>query len=287
MDTAKETVLIVKRIKTILEYVNTTTAKLLETYTQKNQDSDVLIFCLCMLNRLNDTVAGMGSLIQLLYNNASGAEYCAGILMRASVLDHIIIISAHSQTEKVQDRDKQIDLLNEFCLPHLSDSLKRTIEYLNSEDTSIDPKDKQKIINRMREENQYLYKVGQNNVRTSSLKYEGSCSNIKTLIKQLKLSPSFKDYHKQIHELYIYYSKYDHFGYMAHTLNRQEIWTRLVTLEGSVFTLPLSIISLGMLLSLLYPADDLSSTLNEAHELQTRLMDERMERIKEMKKFLI
>jgi hypothetical protein len=286
MDTNREIVLIINRINAILDHVTVTTDKLLNIFKDKPQENDTLIFCLTMLYRLNCTATGIKPVIQNFYAQPNSTEYCAGIIMRASVLDHIIIISAQALTDNDNEREVKLKEIDHFCLGQITESVKKTVDYFNKRNPESSDPQKKKKLKQIRAGNSFLFKTNFNGERTGVYRYDDKFLSYDALILKLRKSESYRDYIPEVDELYTYYSKYDHFGYMSFTLNNQELLSQLINLEATFQTMPLSIISLIAILSLIYKSEDSTAILRETGDLAHRLKDERMVLINQVKQFI-
>ena len=206
-----------------------TQIKITLAYYDNDEVNSVQLFALGLLKRLEH--ASMA--LKILLNNIGEVpqlDFSAGIIIRAILLDSLIglnvykIIKDNSLEKKTEKREE--DLIRNFCDSILADGLENTFKYIVNVRT-FGFADKQKVemaINHFFKKYERFFEKYHNDGRMPKLKFEKAQSP-NDLFKCIAGDPQMKDISK-IYDLYLAYSKYDHFNILYFDVDQTEHSTK-------------------------------------------------------------
>jgi len=223
------------------------------SHFDKKDIEEVSMFCMCILDRLNFSSEGLKLLLNKFTTNTK-VEYSSGIIIRACLLDYLIVLNAMEVYGKNSGHPQKIYLeLKKYCLMMLCDSVRNTMTYFDSLENQI-PKSTL--------ENMYNSLVAMNEKCFESYKYDGSRPEIKikaskspkSLFNTLMTSKDLKGY-QSVYEAYLFYSKYDHFGHMSYSLSRIKPLEQLARIDKAIATFSRVLLFTTIILETLYGSD--------------------------------
>ncbi len=240
---------ILKRLDLVIDYTEKTTK-----HFDGAERNEIMLFCMCMLDRLNFACEGLKVLLNQFTSNTK-LEYSAGIIIRSLLLDHLIVMNAMEVygTYK-EDNENFGPEMKAFCLMMLSDSVKYTLEYFETIEERVAPE----II-----KNMYSNIVRSNPECFEDYAHDGTVPKLKTkkfmspqkLVNILRNSRDLKNY-ATAYEAYLYYSKYDHFGSMFNYLSRISNLDKMAHIDKVSTTFPKTLIFTLSILATFYPSDN-------------------------------
>ena len=205
----------------------------------KRERDEIMLFCMCMLDRLNFASEGLRILMNNFLENTK-VEYSCGLIIRSVLLDYLTVLNAMDvYGRNIKDTQAWHTEMKAFCLMMLSDSVKNTLEYFETM-KNIVPKDS---LDRM-----YSNIVAMHPECFEPYGNDGSVPVLRTdkhrtpkaLFHTLVNSKQLKAY-ASVYDAYIYYSKYDHFGQMFYTLSRARSIDKLAHLDQVLKVFPRSL----------------------------------------------
>lgn len=248
---------IFKRLDLVIEFTEKTTK-----YFDGRERNEIMLFGMCMLERLNFACEGLKVLLNQFTINTK-LEYSAGIIIRSLLLDHLIVMNAMEVYGIYKDgNDRFAAEMKAFCLMMLSDGVKNTLEYFENYKTKVSPEIMKKMYVNLVASNPECFEEYANDGSVPVLKTKEFISP-KKLYHKLKNSRDLNKY-ASAYEAYLYYSKYDHFGSMFNFLLRVSILDKLNHIDKVSTIFPKSLIFTLTILVAFYPCDQ---------TLQTYLLD--------------
>lgn len=227
----------------ILDFVITQSDKTANYFYKQKRDS-VTMFCLCMIDRLHFSSVSLKALLKVALEN-SKVEYGCGIILRSVFLDTIILLNAFEITGSMQD-DMQNDL-SKFCFDMLGDSVKHTYMHFKEDYDQGLPEIKNMYKNLVLEHPEFFEPYIDENTAPVLKKIKRYTN--KELVNNIRSS---KDLNKNqdLYNAYSYYSKYDHFGQMFHSLSQKDFQIRLDNVNSSITRIPRALLFAETLLLL-------------------------------------
>lgn len=219
-----------------LSFLKSIIAPTLDYFGNKHVNN-TQFFCLGMLDRLLkacnyvDYVIKKEEDIELL-------EFSAGLTIRAILLDALIVINLYKLINDFSLEGKtEEEILNkaeEYCCIYLADGLDMTVNYIqSSKDAGIlTGFQVEKAFNEMVKEFNEYFHPHQNDGSSPKSKYKQAPSSSK-LFKILINNIGTKRY-VEIYDLYLLYSKYDHFGVLYYKFQNISIDEKIVRLNKAV-----------------------------------------------------
>ena len=205
------------------------------------------------LQRFNGAFQSISILLNR-YKNNPNIETSIGLIIRASLLDCIVLsyIGTYAddlQSDNITNKHKFEEIINEF----MSDQLNYVLKHLRllKKCNQISSYEFQEELNLAYSNFKYLFNLDiideANPIENLICKQVKSITHYYTRISSHSLT---KDCSKNLYNLYIYYSKYDHFGSMTHFLQSHNIeynFTRiLIALQHLIFGFKSSLNSLQL-----------------------------------------
>jgi hypothetical protein len=236
-----------------LEFVVQTSEEITRHFDESERE-EVTLFSLCMLDRLNFSSESLKILMNN-FNNNSKVEYSCGIIIRSVILDYLIVLNAHEVYERNFEKpEKLYQALKDYSIMMLCDTVRNTLEYLESVKNKFTKDEMQtmysNLVNTYPECFEVYYNDGSKPV-IKSTKYRSPQKLFDTLMK----SKSFKKYHG-IYEIYLFYSKYDHFGQMFYELSRKAHIGKLENMDRAIKEFPRVLLFIVIILETLYGSDN-------------------------------
>jgi hypothetical protein len=241
-----------------LDFVIKETDTIIGYFEYQDLDSEISVFCMCMLERLNYASKGIRSLL-ININTDNSVEFNTGILIRSILLDHIIVLNAVALYDQQSAPVKLKQELTDFCLMMLCDTVRHTLEHIDSIKDKLNAEELTKIYAGLYNAN-YICFEPYNFDGTKPIIRVSQYLSPKKLISRLNNSRNLNN-NSGLWELYIIYSKYDHFGFMSYSLGRTDPKVLLGMLNKAVDIFPKMLIFLTMILHTLYSEDN---RLNDA-----------------------
>jgi hypothetical protein len=228
---------------------------------------EMLVFT--FINYLERFTYSLESIEILLANfkRKPNVETAIGLIIRASLLDFITItyLSSYNgdikpgNTKAQQEFDKEFDSL-------VSDQIHNTIKYLElmKKQKQVSKEDFELTIQNLYHTYNFLFNGLDLSNPSSTLKTESFKSTKKMFIR-INNHPLTKKM-SMVYDLYIYYSKYEHFGIMTHFMQRENINQDL---DRIVWSVRYIVRGMGATLAYLnYPVDKLKIEKDELAKLQ-------------------
>ncbi|MES2006316.1 MAG: hypothetical protein V4450_17490 [Bacteroidota bacterium] len=199
-------------------------------------------FLTCMVERLHAGILSIDPLFSH-YLKEPRIQFSLGILIRALHLDYLIMLNV-LEIMKRNDNNTQ-SLLKEaehFCHIMLSDSARHTLNLFKT--NNIPPKVRKQLYIDLVRRHSECFKPYANDGSVPVLLLDQSYSPNR-LVKKLRESSMPRLANKDHH--YQFYSKYDHFGKLFHTISKNEFTWEFVHLGEAIRELPRSF---GIMLTL-------------------------------------
>ncbi len=221
----------------------------------KTEREEIMLFCMCMLDRLNLASYSLKILMERFSSNTK-VEYSCGIIIRSVLLDYLIVLNAMDIYGKnLNDTAKWHQEMKAYCLMMLSDSVKNTLSYFDTLKTKVPPEVMNKMYANLVASSPECFEPNNVDGGVPVLKTKDHRSP-KTLFKTLLESKELKQY-ASAYEAYLYYSKYDHFGQMFYSLSRLSYLDRLALIDQALSVFPRSLMFTVTILLAIYPTDAL------------------------------
>ena len=211
--------------------------KALQYYDQREVNS-VQLFALGLLKRLNHA---SNSLMLILENieQKPQLDFSAGITIRAILLDTLLGLNFYKLLKDNLPKklpDEQIKLLTtEFCDIILADGLENTVKYFELARTLgfISNIEHKQLLNNFITNYSTYFEPHLNNGQMPRVKFE----RVKGPIELFKVIAGDSDMKNisRIYDLYLFYSKYDHFGILYFNVKDAPLHEKIDRLERSVY----------------------------------------------------
>ena len=240
-----------------LNYLTDTISKTTRHLHDKRLTS-IQYFSIGLLERLSKSAISLKLLLTNL-EDQKALEYSIGVILRSSILDTLIVYNFYKHLLEAEDGNRtqteKEDIIKPFCDLVLSDGLSQTLKYV-------------KMANQMNViSNESLLNVYHNlttNLSGFFEKYENDGSepillhkkplSPTSLFRTIANTPGLKDY-TAIYDLYLFFSKYDHYGIMYFELSKQSFEEKMSRIYAAVELLIAPCAMLHMALKMYSPKD--------------------------------
>jgi hypothetical protein len=220
----------------------------------KREREEVTLFSLCMLDRLNFSSESLMILMNQ-FNSNTKVEYSCGIIIRSVLLDYLIVLNAHEIYDRhLNDVEKLYEELKGFAIMMLCDTVRNTLEHLESLESQFTQGDMQKMYTNIVDMNPECFEAYKKDGSKPKIKSKDKRSP-KQLFNVLMKSKSLKNY-RGIYEIYLFYSKYDHFGQMFYQLSRKIPIGKLENIDRAIKEFPRVLLFTVIILETLYGSDN-------------------------------
>lgn len=194
-----------------------------QTYLEGKELDAIKMFCACMLERLNNVSKGVKELLPKI-NSIPTLDFSCGLILRSSMLDYLLTIAIYKIIYE-NERDN-IDFftgkerVEEFCHNALSDGLPQTLAFIKAAvESKILTSEKEKEIYNNLKYNYPKFFIEGNNDETGPILKSKKKVNARELFKDIANHPDISDL-AFVYDLYVYFSKYDHFGILYYDIIR-------------------------------------------------------------------
>lgn len=211
-----------------------------------------------MVDRLNASAMALDVLLKQVEDN-NAIEYSCGIMLRTIFLDLIILLNAFSITRNPDN--SMVNELEQFCFDTMGDSVRHTLENLKALYSQHPGNVIKTMYSKLVAENPQFFEPYANDGTYPVLKVMKKYTN-KELAKTVKDSAELANY-KDIYDAYLFYSKYDHFGQIFHTISKQDFLVRLDRVNKSITYIPFAFIFSITILLIASPSADLEKQFFE------------------------
>ncbi len=158
------------------------------------------------------------------YEKKPNVETSIGLTIRASLLDFITISFLHSHyTDIIPDNPNARQEFNNLLEDFQSDQIRYTITYLElmKKSKEITQDQFELAITNIHKDYNFAFDRLDLKKPASALKSKGFKS-VTGMFLRMKEHPS-TTHHAMVYDVYIYYSKYEHYGIMTHFMQRHSI----------------------------------------------------------------
>ena len=182
-------------------------------------------------------------------------EYSCGIIIRSVLLDYLIVLNAHEIYDRNLKNSQNFYLeLKDYSIMMLCDTVRKTLEYLESLKNQFTKEDIGKMYINLVAMNPECFEIYNNNGSKPIIKSKEYRSPQK-LFNTLMKSKKFKNY-RGIYEIYLFYSKYEHFGQMFYGLSRKTPIDQLANIDKAIKEFPRVLLFTVIILETLYGSDN-------------------------------
>lgn len=209
-----------------LEFIVTHTDATIKHFNGKEDITTIPFFCLGLLERLHAASKGL-KLLSLNIEDDYYLEYPAGLIIRTTLLDFLLVLKAYKIKETfLKDGKSVIDAepsLTKYCNEIFADGVNHTIKYIeNLESKSLITKNEAEhsYIDYSKRYNKFIGEYKGNNIKPET-KFKNNYSP-KNLFEELSDHPLLKSIAMN-YDTYLLYSKYEHFSIMSYDVIRREI----------------------------------------------------------------
>ena len=240
---------IFKRLEFVIQ-----TSEEITLHFDKMEREEVTLFSLSMLDRLNFSSESLKVLMNNFTSNTK-VKYSCGIIIRSVLLDYLIVLNAHEIYDRnLENPGKLYEELKAFSIMMLCDTVRNTLDYLESLENKFTEEDMKKMYSNLVSTYPECFEVYQNDGSKPIIKSKDYRSPQK-LFTTLMNSNSFKNYHG-IYDIYLFYSKYDHFGQMFYGLSRKAPIGKLENIDKAIKEFPRALLFTVIILETLYGSDN-------------------------------
>jgi hypothetical protein len=195
-------------------------------------------FTLGMLQRLLNSSTSIKILLKK-YTKDGIIDFGVGIIIRSVLLDILIGLNLYKELKNglvnIEDNNELVNSLDKFCIEVLSDGFSNTLDHfeLLRKYEIITEKKLEELYNQFCEN--YSDFIIQDGKANSKPKVRNKKKvNAKELFMKSILDGHIKDIAKNVYELYMIFSKYDHFGFLSIEINNLDIESKLPRVEQSI-----------------------------------------------------
>ena len=249
-------------ISDILNFTHLKANHILAKLDGTKRDDKVSFFSILILDRLNLSCIGLIPLVSELEKN-KGLEYSCSLILRAILLDSLILYNAIEilQKESIDDSQTLVELEN-YCDRMLHEGVIRCVSHFKQ--LRIPPPILKVMYSELVKEYPYLFEPYNNdgNPPIPVLKMDTVESNGK-LFNNLFDSQEMNLF-SSLYDAYLFYSKYDHFGVMYYDFSNHSWDTKIGRMTKTMRTLPKTLLfAASILIGIKGMADLLSDDFNE------------------------
>lgn len=202
----------------------------------KQKVNRVPFFCLGLLERLNASSKGLKVLLEHI-DKDEYLEYSAGLIIRTTILDFLFTLKGYALHEENRQKQKSFEeserLLEKYCNEVFTDGIRHALEHIKKLN------DKKVLSNAEMEK--YYRNIGDNHPSlTDPYKEDGKPPKLKTNNKHSAGSIFFSlvDHHLSKlafnHDIYLTYSKYEHFSILYYDLIRMPFEQKKENIKSAV-----------------------------------------------------
>lgn len=209
--------------------------------TQNHLDSkdlnQIQYFCIGMLERLGGSSLAVRELLPKINANPT-LDFSCGLILRSFLLDYLVIVILYKiiyendlEKREFEEAKKKVET---FCNECLSDGLPQTLTYIKAavEAKILTPEKEKEIYNNMARNYKIFFEPHDADGTLPILKNKKQI-NARELFKEIANHPDISNL-AIVYDLYVYYSKYDHFGIMYFDIIREKHTDKLAKISKAI-----------------------------------------------------